>query len=174
MLPLLEILDLKTYLDSQPPERPLFEMAAEVRQMLIENIDSQKRVIIGPIMKSRQQIKEIVLRDPNILDQIEKISDGDKKRLKKTRKKADEYFDEIAANYNLTYIQLCRLILKWVWKKLFEGIDVDPAGIAKVREWARKGPVIYVPSHKSHIDYFVLNYVLFDYHVHTPRIAAGQ
>jgi glycerol-3-phosphate O-acyltransferase len=167
-------LDLKAYLDNQPPERPLYEMSAEIRQMLIESIDNQKRVIIGPIMKSRQQIKEIVLRDPKIIDQIEKLSDGDKKKLKNIRKKADEYFNEIAANYNLTYIQLCRLVLKWVWKRLFEGIDVDPSGIAKVREWARKGPVIYVPSHKSHIDYFVLNYILYDYHVHMPRIAAGQ
>ena len=38
----------------------------------------------------------------------------------------------------------------------------------------RKGPLIYVPSHKSHIDYFVLNCILFDHHTHVPRIAAGK
>ncbi len=37
-----------------------------------------------------------------------------------------------------------------------------------------KGPVIYVPSHKSHVDYLVLNYVLYDNNMHVPRIAAGQ
>jgi glycerol-3-phosphate O-acyltransferase len=167
-------LDLKAYLAEQPPERSLTEMSTEVRQMLIESIDSQKRLIIGPIMKSRQQLKEIVLRDPKVAEQIEKIASGDPKRLKQNRKKADEYFNEIAANYNITYIQLCRLGLKWLWKKLFEGIDVDPVSIGKVREWARKGPVIYIPSHKSHVDYLVLNYILYDYHMHMPRIAAGQ
>ncbi|MBN1847112.1 MAG: 1-acyl-sn-glycerol-3-phosphate acyltransferase [Deltaproteobacteria bacterium] len=167
-------LDLKAYLAEQPPERSMADMAIEVRRMLIESIDNQKRLVIGPIMKSRQQLKEIVLRDPKITENIEKTASGDPKKLKKNRKKADEYFNEIAADYSITYIQLCRLFLKWLWKRLFEGIDVDPVGIGKVREWARKGPVVYVPSHKSHIDYLVLNYILYDYHMHTPRIAAGQ
>ncbi|GAI54342.1 unnamed protein product, partial [marine sediment metagenome] len=64
--------------------------------------------------------------------------------------------------------------LTWFWKKIFEGVDVDMTGLAKVREWARRGPLIYVPSHKSHIDYLVLNYVLYNYHMHTPRVTAGK
>ncbi len=50
-------LDLKAYLESQPPSRPLNEMATEIRDDLIERIDSQKRIILGPIMKSRQQLQ---------------------------------------------------------------------------------------------------------------------
>ncbi|MFC1532517.1 1-acyl-sn-glycerol-3-phosphate acyltransferase [Thermodesulfobacteriota bacterium] len=167
-------MNLEAYLDGQPPKRPLDEIAAEIRQILIERIDSQKRIILGPIMKSRQQLKEIVLRDKNVTNLIEKIASGDIKKLKRKRKKAGEYFDEIAADYNNTYVQLFRAGLKWLWKRIFEGIDIDKLGAAKVREWARKGPLIYIPSHKSHIDYLVLNYVLYDYHMHIPRIAAGQ
>jgi len=59
-------LDLQTYLKNQPPERPLYDMAAEIRKMFIESIDGQKRIVLGPIMKSRQQIKEIVLMDPKV------------------------------------------------------------------------------------------------------------
>jgi glycerol-3-phosphate O-acyltransferase len=50
-------LNLKKYLNDQPPMKPLHDMALEVKQMLIESIDRQKRVILGPIVKSRQQIK---------------------------------------------------------------------------------------------------------------------
>ncbi len=167
-------LDLKAYLSEQPPERPLYKMSAEIRHMLIESIDKQKRVILGPIMKSRQQLKEIVLRDQRVTEQIEKMAAKDRKKRKQIRKKADEYFNEIAADFNMTYVHLFRLSLRWFWKKLFEGFDVDPLSIARVREWARRGPVIYIPSHKSHIDYLVLNYILYDHHMHIPRIAAGQ
>jgi glycerol-3-phosphate O-acyltransferase len=166
--------DLKAYLETQPPERPLHDMTVEIREMLIESIDSQKRVIIGPIMKSRQQLKETVLMDQRIREKIEKMAGDEGKKLKQIRKKAGEYFDEIAADYNIAYIQAFRVALKWFWKKIFEGIDVDMESLAKVREWARKGTLIYVPSHKSHIDYLVLNYLLHDYHMHTPRIAAGK
>ena len=167
-------LNLKAYLEGQPPERPMEKMATEVRNMLIESIDRQKRVILGPVMKSRQLLKERVLKDPGIITTIEHLSGGNAKKVKQLRKTADENFDEIAADYNIAYVQFFHIALNWLWKKIFEGIDVDLENLAIVRESARKGPVIYIPSHKSHIDYLVLNYVLYEHHMHIPRIAAGK
>ncbi|RLB25354.1 MAG: hypothetical protein DRG73_02005 [Deltaproteobacteria bacterium] len=167
-------LDVKAYLKSQPPTRPLHDMAAEIRQMLINSIDKQKRVILGPIMKSRQQIKESVLTDERVTKEINILASDNEKRLKQLKKEAGKYFEEIAADYNMTYIQAFVKVLNWFWKKIFEGIDVDMDGLERVREWARKGTLIYVPSHKSHIDYLILNYILYNYHMHTPRITAGK
>ncbi len=167
-------LNLKAYLESQPPARPMEEMATELRNMLIESIDMQKRVILGPVMKSRQQQKEKVLKDPEIATTIEHLAGGNAKNIKQLRKNAGEYFDEIAADYNIAYVQFFHIALNWLWKKIFEGIDVDLENLAIVRESARKGPVIYIPSHKSHIDYLVLNDVLYEHHMHIPRIAAGK
>lgn len=167
-------LDVKAYLKSQPPTRPLHDMAAEIRQMLINSIDKQKRVILGPIMKSRQQIKESVLTDERVTKEINILASDNEKRLKQLKKEAGKYFEEIAADYNMTYIQTFVKVLNWFWKKIFEGIDVDMDGLERVREWARKGTLIYVPSHKSHIDYLILNYILYNYHMHTPRITAGK
>jgi glycerol-3-phosphate O-acyltransferase len=166
-------LDLKDYLASQSPARPLQEVASGIRQRLIESIDMQKRVILGPIMKSKQEIKELVLRDKAIQQEIEETAKGNNRKHKQLRKNAGKYFDEIAADYNMTYIQAFLMALNWFWKKIFEGVDVDMQGLAKIREWARKGPLIYVPSHKSHIDYLILNHVLLNNHLHVPRIAAG-
>jgi glycerol-3-phosphate O-acyltransferase len=167
-------LNLKGYMESQPESRPAEELTSEIRQMLIESIDGQKRVIIGPIMKSRQQHKEKVLRDPKVAVTIEHMAAGNPKRLKQFRKEAGDNFDEIAADYNVAYVQFFFMALTWFWKKIYQGIDADPQELAMVRDWARKGNVIYIPSHKSHIDYLVLNYVLLQNHMHVPRIAAGK
>ncbi len=167
-------LNLKTYLEAQDRERPLHEMAQEIRDALIDGIDQQKRVILGPIMKSRQQIKEIVLMDRKVREKIESVSASERKPLWEVKKRAGEYFDEIAADFNISYVHLFDMALKWLWKKIFEGIEVDTSSLATVREWARKGPLIYVPSHKSHIDYLILNHVLHANHMHVPRIAAGS
>jgi len=167
-------LDLKAYLETQPPSRPLDDMAMEIRQLLIESIDNQKRIILGPIMKSKQELKEIVLKDEKINNLIEEIASGDVKKLRQKRKKAGEYFDEIAADYNNTYVYFFRIALRWLWKRIFEGLETDKESIAKVREFARRGSLIFIPSHKSHIDYLALNYVLYENLLHIPRIAAGQ
>jgi glycerol-3-phosphate O-acyltransferase len=167
-------LDLKEYVNGQPALRPLQDMAMEVKQMLIESIDQQKRVILGPIAKSRQQVKELVLMDPAVRQKIEKKAAGNSKRLKQIKKEAGAYFDEIAADFNITYLQAGHRVISWPFKKMFEGVDIDPTELARVRQWARRGPVIYVPTHKSHIDYLMLDKVLFEHHMHIPRIAAGK
>ncbi len=167
-------LNLKSYLEAQPEGRSLEDMASEIRQMMIDRIDGQKRVILGPVMKSRQQLKEKVLKDPDIARAIEQIGSGNTKQLRQAKKKAGEFFDEIAADYNITYILILHKLVTWLWKKIFQGIDVDLQGLAVLREQARRGPIIYVPSHKSHIDYLIINCVLYDNHMHIPRIAAGK
>ncbi len=167
-------IDLKTYLEGQPETRSLEDMTAEVRHQLIESIDGQKRVILGPIMKSRQQFKEKVLTGPKISGFIKDGAGQNKIKAQQFRRKASEYFDEIAADYNGAYVQFLHRLLTWFWKRVFEEIDVEKRGLALAREWARKGPLIYVPSHKSHVDYLVLNYVLHEHHMHIPRIAAGK
>ncbi len=169
-----EPVNLKTYLQGQSPEKPMDQITLELKEELIKRIDSQKRIILGPIMKSRQQLKETVLQDRGINMLIDKMSDGDPKKITAKRKKAGEYFDEIAADYNSSYVMFFRIALAWLWRKIFNGIDTVPSELAEIREWARKGPLIYIPSHKSHIDYLVLNYILYENNMHIPRIAAGQ
>jgi len=167
-------LDLKTYLDQQPGDRDLEEITADVRQMLIDSIDAQKRVVLGPIMKSRQQLKEKVLTDPDVTHLLHSMTGEKKGQATQLRKNAGDYFDEIAADFNPAYVQFFHSALTRLWRRIFEGIDVDTAGLSVVREWARKGPLVFVPSHKSHIDYLILNYVLYLHHMHVPRIAAGK
>ncbi len=167
-------LNLMELMESRPESRPAEELASEIRQILTESIDGQKRVILGPIMKSRQQLKEKVLGDPKVASTIGDMAAGNGKRLKQLRKEAGANFDEIAADYNVAYVQFFYMALTWFWKKIYQGIDADPQELAMVRDWARKGNVIYIPSHKSHIDYLVLNYVLLLNHMHVPRIAAGK
>lgn len=169
-----EPLNLQQILAENPSDLPPEEMAAEVRKTLLESIDQQKRVILGPVLKSRQQFREVVLSDPKVIEAIKKNASEKKAGLKQSKKKAAAYFNEIAADFNIVYIEFASVLLTWIWKKMFQGIDYNAKEMANVREWTRKGPVIYVPSHKSHIDYLVLNHILFLNHLHIPRIAAGK
>jgi glycerol-3-phosphate O-acyltransferase len=167
-------LNLRDFLERRDPDQSPGDSVSNLRRDLINRIDQQKRIILGPIMKSRQQMKEIVLTDPEIDRSVREMAAGKHRTLKKYRKKASEYFDEIAADYNIAYVRFFQVALRWFWKKLFEGIDVRESEMAGLRESARNGVLIYVPSHKSHIDYLVLNYILLEHHMHVPRVAAGK
>ena len=169
-----EPVNLKEHLETTPPDAPPEEITAAVRKTLLDSIDQQKRVILGPVLKSRQQFRETVLRDPDVIEAVTTNAAKKKSGLKQSKKKAVAYFDEIAADFNIAYIEFASMVLTWIWKKMFQGIDTRPDELANVREWTKKGTVVYVPSHKSHIDYLVLNYILYVNHLHIPRIAAGK
>ena len=62
--------------------------------------------------------------------------------------------------------------LRWLWNKLYQGIQVENAD--RVRKLALEGhEIVYVPCHRSHIDYLLLSYVLYHQGLVTPHIAAG-
>ncbi|MEY4514858.1 MAG: hypothetical protein RLZZ450_6980, partial [Pseudomonadota bacterium] len=65
-------------------------------------------------------------------------------------------------------------LLDRVWNKIYDGIDVDQEGMARVREAARHGPLILLPSHKSYVDFLVLSDVFYTNQLSPPLIAAGD
>ena len=167
-------LNLKEYISDLQQNRTTEEISKDVTKRLIEGIDVQKRVIIGPVVKSRHQIKEIVLKDEDVIKTIKEMSGGDPVKLQQMKKRATAYFDEIASDPNMTYMHFSHIFLSWLWKKMFHGIDIDKKSLSVVRQSARKAPLVYVPSHKSHIDYMILNDILFTHHLPTPQVAAGR
>ncbi|MDV7390368.1 1-acyl-sn-glycerol-3-phosphate acyltransferase, partial [Arthrospira platensis SPKY1] len=62
-------------------------------------------------------------------------------------------------------------MLTWVWNKIYNGVTVNH--VERVKEAARHGGLIYVPCHRSHIDYLLLSYVLYQNGLMVPHIAAG-
>jgi Glycerol-3-phosphate O-acyltransferase len=78
---------------------------------------------------------------------------------------------EIAADYSTTAIRVMELVLNWLWRRMFTGVEVR--GIEKLRDATLGCGVIYMPSHRSHTDYLLLSYVLYQAGLVPPHVAAG-
>lgn len=73
---------------------------------------------------------------------------------------------------NYEGLRVADRFLRWLWNKLYQGIDVQNAD--RVRKLALDGhEIVYVPCHRSHIDYLLLSYVLYHQGLVPPHIAAG-
>ncbi len=80
--------------------------------------------------------------------------------------------EEIAANFSYEMIRLTDRILGFTWNRLYQGINVHNAEC--VRQLAHDGhELVYVPCHRSHMDYLLLSYVLYHQGLVPPHIAAG-
>ncbi len=80
--------------------------------------------------------------------------------------------EEIAANFSYEAIRLTDRVLGFTWNRLYQGINVHNA--ERVRQLAHDGhEIVYVPCHRSHMDYLLLSYVLYHQGLVPPHIAAG-
>lgn len=149
------------------------QLAAMVRNKLLEDYYHEKRTILGPVLKSRYEMMERVLYHPNVENEIKRIAMEDKIPETKLRKNAYRYFREISANFSIVYVRIFELILDWMFRKIFDGIRYDPKEIEEIRQAAAKGPLILTPCHKSHLDYLLLSYVFFKNNMCPPHVAAG-
>jgi len=146
----------------------------QLRRSLIESVDESKRAIVGPTLKSQLELKEIILHHPRLEAFMQRRARSSNQEIWKVRMEADQYLDEIAANYSFTLTQLAEKVLTWTWNNLFDGIDVDVESLHRVKRAARHSTLVYIPCHKSHIDYLILSYILFNNNLSTPFIAAGK
>ncbi|MCL5406250.1 MAG: 1-acyl-sn-glycerol-3-phosphate acyltransferase [Deltaproteobacteria bacterium] len=156
--------------DLWPRRKQIFEL----RRSLIDSVDEIKRAVLGPILKSKLEMKEIVLHHPKLEAMMERRARAGSKEIWKVRLEADGYLEEIAANYNITFIQIASRIFNWVWNNLFDGVEIDFESLQKVKRAARNNTLVYIPSHKSHMDYLLLSHILYSNNLYAPFIAAGK
>lgn len=73
-------------------------------------------------------------------------------------------------SYNV--IRFLDVILTWLWNKIFNGVQVN--GLEPVKKLAEDHEIVYVPCHRSHLDYLLLSYTLYYQGLNVPHIAAGE
>ncbi len=154
-------------------DKSLDSMSYLLRRELIERINGEKRSIVGPILKSREEIIGMVVRDDGLVEDMKNVALSEKKDYKEVVKEAKKYLYEIASNYAEIYIVIMERFLTWLWNNIYDGIVIDREGLARIREVSKKMPIVVVPCHRSHIDYLILSYVFYHNKIQMPFVAAG-
>ncbi len=118
---------------------------------------------------------ELTLTDPGLTRSHGAPGRTEKKKLYKIKKDAQDYFWEISADWNqFDHRDAHEPHGHWLSRHFFDGIVFDAEGFERVKEAGQRGSLIFVPCHKSHLDYLLLNNLIYQHHMHPPRIAAGK
>ena len=149
-------------------------LSRQVRNNLMEIYNYEKRSILGPQIKTQQEMMEKVLYHKNVLDVIQQEMNEKGVPEKKLRKKSYGYFREIAADFSIVYIRFFKAANDYLFRKIFDGIYFDIEDFKRVREASSRGPIIVVPSHKSHMDYLIISCLFYQNKLIPPHILSGS
>ncbi|MGP1939196.1 MAG: glycerol-3-phosphate 1-O-acyltransferase PlsB [Arsenophonus sp. ET-DL9-MAG3] len=132
----------------------------------------QRLAAVGPKLPVRHDLFNKLLTSKVIEKAVEDEAKGKKISIEKAKHNAITIMEEIAANFSYEAIRITDRILSWTWNRLYQGINVQYA--ERVRQLAQDGhEIVYIPSHRSHMDYLLLSYVLYHQGLVPPHIAAG-
>ncbi|MBK0091662.1 MULTISPECIES: glycerol-3-phosphate 1-O-acyltransferase PlsB [Erwiniaceae] len=132
----------------------------------------QRLAAVGPRLPARQDLFNKLLQSKAIEKAVEDEARSKKISHEKAQQNAVEMMEEVAANFSYEAIRVTDRVMGWLWSRLYQGINVN--GGERVRQLAQDGhEIVYVPCHRSHMDYLLLSYVLYHQGLVPPHIAAG-
>eukprot|EP00005_Dracoamoeba_jomungandri_P002059 CAMPEP_0174252598 /NCGR_PEP_ID=MMETSP0439-20130205/2000_1 /TAXON_ID=0 /ORGANISM="Stereomyxa ramosa, Strain Chinc5" /LENGTH=862 /DNA_ID=CAMNT_0015333157 /DNA_START=1619 /DNA_END=4204 /DNA_ORIENTATION=- len=88
---------------------------------------------------------------------------------------AERIISTMAARPRVVPIRVLGYIFRKIWRMLYPfGFHVCEEDINAVRERMKKGPVLWLPTHKSHVDYLIMTHLCFSNDLLIPYVVAGD
>ncbi len=141
---------------------------------LLRKVERERRSVVGPAQKPPDRVREEVLKSPRLASVLRDTAGADEAKHQEATRKAREMLRSLQAEPDPSTLRALETVADVVAERVFAGIDVDEEGIERLREAARRGAVVLLPSHKSHVDYLLLHYVLRKHALSLPLVAAGD
>ncbi len=167
-----EPIDLRKFV-SENAEAKAALLARKVRSTLHQHLARETRAVFGPPAKSTERLIEETLRDRTLKKSLEEAAAEKSRSIESVTREAKRNLNAIAARYSPSVVAVASPVLDWVFNRIYDGIEVDEPGLERAMKAAATAPVVLTPSHKSHVDYLVMSYVLWYRGYSVPLVAAG-
>ncbi|MET8775892.1 glycerol-3-phosphate 1-O-acyltransferase [Nocardia sp. NPDC050713] len=133
--------------------------ARAILRAAVVALERAERSIIGDRYKVPRLVAEEILDSPDFLRRLELIADRIGADPQEVYRRAERALNELVAAQSRTvsdlFTQAMRPVHASTWK-----VDTDDSGLAALRALNRRYPLVFLPSHRSYVDAFVLGDVL--------------
>jgi len=150
---------------------------ARVRRLtyaLLRRLERERRTIVGPVRKGNDRMRSEIIKSPRLQGIIRDLAgEGEKERLVLANR-AYGMLRELESQPEGGVIRALDVALDTIINRIYDGVEVDQEGLERVRDASKRGTLVLLPSHKSHLDYLMLSFVFYHANLQLPLIAAGD
>ena len=152
--------------------RILLRKKINSKAKLFKKIELARKSTFGSNGNHQNQTIQTLLKTKNLKEEIKEQAARKTTSFKKTKQEAQKYLKEIATDYDHRTIKKLDIALSWLWNRFYQGVKINTNQKINKLTLANYN-IIYLPCHRSHIDYLLLSYVLYYQGLIPPHIAAG-
>jgi len=142
-----------------------------ISRLLRVHFKRVRTAAIGPDRSHRRTLVDRVVHSDSVRQAVAAKARREKIEIYVAEAQARKYAREIAADYSYSFIRISEIVLSWFWNRIYRGIQVFHFN--RFREAQQGHEIVYVPCHRSHIDYMLLSFILYRRGFVPPHIAAG-
>lgn len=141
---------------------------------MLRRLERERLAVTGPAEKAPDRVRMEILRSPRLRSVIEDLAGERPADRYVITARALGMLRQLQATPEMSAIKALEVVFDRVFHKIYAGIDYEKSDIERVRDAAKDGTLVLLPSHKSHIDYLILSYVFNEENLQLPLIAAGD
>uniref|UniRef100_A0A665TI76 Glycerol-3-phosphate acyltransferase 1, mitochondrial n=1 Tax=Echeneis naucrates TaxID=173247 RepID=A0A665TI76_ECHNA len=147
----------------------LFVMERDVHK------DMFTRNVVDNVLNN-SRVETAIVNVATDLDAAASQSGQEQKAVSKVKQKARAFLQEMVANISPAFIRMTGWILLRLFNGFFWSIQIHKGQLEMVKKAATEQnvPMVFLPVHKSHIDYLLITLILFCHNIKAPHIAAGN
>jgi glycerol-3-phosphate O-acyltransferase len=132
---------------------------------------AQRASSIGPDLSHRRTMVLQILKTQSVRQAVRNEMQARQLQRRQGLLLARKYALEIAANYSQAFVTFMAMALGRLWNSLYDGVELEHLeNLSAVGDGVE---IIYVPCHRSHMDYLLLSYIIYRKGFAVPHVAAG-
>lgn len=167
-----EPLDLKAFV-AESSDKSDAVLVRRLTYAVLRKLERERRGITGPAEKPPERVRQEIVRSPRMRTVIEDLID-ERNDAYTLQGRALQMLEALQATPDRTTIKALEVVFDRLFQRLYAGVEYDRSDIERLRQAAKRGTLVLLPSHKSHVDYLILSYIFNMENLPLPMIAAGD
>jgi 1-acyl-sn-glycerol-3-phosphate acyltransferase len=134
--------------------------------------------------RDHKQIQKMILNSESVRLAIREVvqkemvasSLNEQKLISHQNNLAIDIIDRMTARLSFNKMRTMGYVMHKAFLRMYEKVIVNKSGLNKIKDLyeANKGNVIFVPTHRSYVDFLIISYVLYAHNLKVPHICAGE
>ncbi len=145
--------------------------ASRMRRLLKLDFNRNLKVVRGVPVRPLAEQARVILSGADFERELRILGERSGETTSRMHRRAERSFYELAANQRRSMYSVLAVVAKFLLNRLFTNIEMR--GLDQLKEAMRTHAVVIVPMHRSHLDYILLQYKLYEAAINPPHVAAG-
>jgi glycerol-3-phosphate O-acyltransferase len=155
------ISDLRSRMRIQSDSGSQPELATFVDRQARLALDRRERSVTGSRYKVPQDVKDQMVSDRRFAEGIATLAEQLQQPPAEVRAEALGYLEEMACTQSPLARELWARLARGLYSRAYE-LCFDPVAIERLRELGNKHPLVFLPTHRSNLDGYVLASLLYE------------